>query len=74
MLIAVGYIEQPVTFQSARLTFSYVIKCLQGEPWGELCCAGYDERGAIQRSPELLEQARVMGRRLALGQPSSGMT
>ena len=74
MLIAVGHIDQAVMFQSARLTFGYLIKSLQGETWGELCCAGYNERGAILRSPELLEQAHAMGRRLALGRPSSEMT
>jgi hypothetical protein len=40
---------------------------LQGERWAELCAPGFDFPGDILKSPETLQKAYELGRRLALG-------
>ncbi len=68
VLLAVGATKGRLLFVGARLTAKYFFDALNVRYAAELLVRGVDEKGAIQERPEVLEQARDLGRRLAQGE------
>ncbi|MGI9952853.1 flavodoxin family protein [Moorellaceae bacterium AZ2] len=65
-LIAVGATRGAKLFQGAVLTSKYFFKALGMTYWRELLVAGVEERGAVRRRPEVLAEARNLGKDLVL--------
>jgi multimeric flavodoxin WrbA len=68
VLLAVGATKGRLLFVGARLTAKYFFDALNVRYAAELLVRGVDEKGAIKERPEVLEQARDLGRRLAQGE------
>lgn len=67
VLLAVSGQNKDEMFVGARIIFKHVMSSLQAERWAELCAPGFDFPGDILKSPETLQKAYELGRRLALG-------
>lgn len=52
-------------FDGVRLTFKYFLDTLEADPWAEIFCRKADVKGDINAHPEVLEEARNTGERLA---------
>lgn len=65
VLIAVGATKGRKLFDGLKLTARYYFDALDLEPGPELLVRGADEKGAVQDRPEVLAEARTLGRRIA---------
>lgn len=68
VLLAVGATKGRLLFVGLRLTAKYFFDALNVRYAAELLVRGVDDKGAIGARPEVLEQARDLGRRLAQGE------
>jgi len=68
VLLAVGATRGRLLFVGVRLTARYFFDAINVRYAAELLVRGADEKGAIQEQPEVLEQARDLGRSLAQGE------
>ena len=68
VLLAVGATKGRLLFVGVRLTAKYFFDALNVKYAAEILVRGADEKGAIQAQPQVLEQARDLGRRLAQGE------
>jgi multimeric flavodoxin WrbA len=68
VLLAVGATKGRLLFVGARLVAKYFFDALNVSYSAEILVRGADEKGAIEAQPEVLEQARQLGRRLAQGE------
>ena len=65
LLIAVGGSRSRKQFDCVRQPVQSCFKCLEVDYLGSLCVNQVDEKGAILKRPEALDQARRLGRLLA---------
>ena len=68
VLLAVGATKGRLLFVGARLTAKYFFDAINVRYAAEILVRGADDKGAIEAQPEVLEQARDLGRRLAQGE------
>ena len=68
VLLAVGATKGRLLFVGARLTAKYFFDAINVRYAAEILVRGVDEKGAINDQPEVLEEARDLGRRLAQGE------
>ncbi|GFN22821.1 MAG: flavodoxin family protein [Thermoanaerobacteraceae bacterium] len=66
VLIAVGATRGAKLFEGAVLTAKYFFKALDMSYWRDLLVRGADEWGAVRRRPEVLAEARNLGKDLVL--------
>jgi multimeric flavodoxin WrbA len=68
VLLCVGATKGRLLFVGSRLVARYFFDAISVRYAAEVLVRGVDEKGAIQERPEVLEQARDLGRRLAQGE------
>ncbi len=68
VLLCTGATKGKLLFVGCRLTAKYFFDALNVRYAAEILVRGVDEKGAINERPEVLEQARHLGRRLAEGE------
>ncbi len=68
VLLCTGATHGRLLFVGARLTAKYFFDAINVTYAAEILVRGVDEKGAILGRPEVLEQARLLGRRLAQGE------
>lgn len=68
VLLCTGATYGKLLFVGARLTAKYFFDAINVTYAAEILVRGVDEKGAILGRPEVLEQARLLGRRLAQGE------
>jgi multimeric flavodoxin WrbA len=68
VLLCTGATKGKLLFVGCRLTAKYFFDAINVRYAAEILVRGVDEKGAINDRPEVLEQARDLGRRLAQGQ------
>jgi len=68
VLLCTGATKGKLLFVGCRLTAKYFFDALNVRYAAEILVRGVDEKGAINDRPEVLEQARDLGRRLASGE------
>lgn len=68
VLLCTGATQGKLLFVGARLTAKYFFDAINVTYAAEILVRGVDEKGAILGRPEVLEQARLLGRRLAQGE------
>lgn len=68
VLLCTGATHGKLLFVGARLTAKYFFDAINVTYAAEILVRGVDEKGAILGRPEVLEQARLLGRRLAQGE------
>ena len=66
VFISTGGTRFPDLFEHARATVKNLFLVIDVEYWGELLFRGVDERGEIKEHPTALEDAYLLGKRLAL--------
>ncbi len=66
-LIAVGATKGPRLFESVELVAKYFYDALDMSYERAVLCRGVDEKGAVAKRPEVLQQAYELGRQAALG-------
>ncbi|MEJ5329613.1 MAG: flavodoxin family protein [Desulfobaccales bacterium] len=68
VLLCTGATHGKLLFVGARLTAKYFFDAINVTYAAEILVRGVDEKGAILGQPEVLERARLLGRRLAQGE------
>jgi multimeric flavodoxin WrbA len=68
VLLCTGATKGKLLFVGCRLTAKYFFDAINVRYAAEILVRGVDEKGAINDRPEVLEQARDLGRRLAQGE------
>lgn len=68
VLLCVGATQGKLLFVGARLVAKYFFDAINVTYAAEILIRGVDEKGAIRQKPEVLDQARELGRRLAQGE------
>jgi hypothetical protein len=68
VLLVTGATKGRLLFVGSRLVAKYFFDAVNVRYAAEILVRGVDEKGAIQERPEVLEQARDLGRRLAQGE------
>jgi multimeric flavodoxin WrbA len=68
VLLCVGATKGRLLFVGPRLVARYFFDAINVRYAAEILVRGVEEKGAIQERPEVLEQARDLGRRLAQGE------
>lgn len=68
VLLCTGATHGRLLFVGARLTAKYFFDAINVTYAAEILVRGVDEKGAILNRPEVLEEARLLGRRLAQGE------
>jgi multimeric flavodoxin WrbA len=68
VLLCTGATRGKLLFVGCRLTAKYFFDAINVRYAAEILVRGVDEKGAIDDRPEVLEQARDLGRRLASGE------
>ncbi len=68
VLLCTGATHGKLLFVGARLTARYFFDAINVTYAAEILVRGVDEKGAILERPEVLEEARELGRRLARGE------
>ncbi|MGB8991750.1 MAG: flavodoxin family protein [Desulfobaccales bacterium] len=68
VLLCTGATKGKLLFVGCRLTAKYFFDAINVRYAAEILVRGVDEKGAINDRREVLEQARDLGRRLALGE------
>ncbi len=68
VLLCTGATKGRLLFVGCRLTAKYFFDAINVRYAAEILVRGVDEKGAIKERPEVLEQARDLGRRLAGGE------
>ena len=63
-----GATKGRLLFVGSRLVAKYFFDAINVSYAAEILVRGVDEKGAISERPEVLEQARDLGRRLAQGE------
>lgn len=71
VLLCTGATHGKLLFVGARLTAKYFFDAINVTYAAEILVRGVDEKGAILGQPEVLERARLLGRRLAQGEKFS---
>jgi hypothetical protein len=66
--LVTGATKGRLLFVGSRLVAKYFFDAINVRYAAEVLVRGVDEKGAIQERPEVLEQARDLGRRLAQGE------
>lgn len=66
VLIATAGQDRNIMFVGPKITFSFLMRSLQGEIVAELLYGGLDEPGAIRQNREAMTRAFETGRRVAL--------
>ncbi|MDW7708951.1 MAG: flavodoxin family protein [Deferrisomatales bacterium] len=64
VFLSVGGSAGAKIFDGPLLTFRYFLDTLDAAPWRTVTCREVDEKGAILRRPEALEEARNLGTEL----------
>jgi multimeric flavodoxin WrbA len=67
VLIATSGIRRDHMFDCARRAFSFWMRSLQGDIWGEIVRSGLEEQEEILRDAPTMEWVYLMGKRLAAG-------
>jgi|UniRef100_A0A7C3WIG0 multimeric flavodoxin WrbA len=68
VLLCTGATKGKLLFVGARLVAKYFFDAINVTYAAEILVRGVDEKGAILEKPEVLEQAKELGRRLAHGE------
>jgi multimeric flavodoxin WrbA len=68
VLLVTGATKGRLLFVGSRLVARYFFDALNVRYAAEILVRGVDEKGAIEARPEVLEQARDLGRRLGAGE------
>ncbi|MCL6620471.1 MAG: flavodoxin family protein [Syntrophobacterales bacterium] len=68
VLLCTGATHGRLLFVGARLTAKYFFDAINVTYAAEILVRGVDEKGAILELPDVLESARLLGRRLARGE------
>jgi NAD(P)H-dependent FMN reductase len=68
VLLCTGATHGRLLFVGARLTAKYFFDAINVTYAAEILVRGVDEKGAILELPDVLENARLLGRRLARGE------
>jgi len=68
VLLCTGATKGRLLFVGSRLVAKYFFDAINVRYAAEILVRGVDEKGAIDGRPEVLEEARDLGRRLAQGE------
>jgi multimeric flavodoxin WrbA len=68
VLLSIGATKGRLLFVGSRLVAKYFFDAINVRYAAEILVRGVDEKGAINERPEVLEQARDLGRRLGQGE------
>jgi hypothetical protein len=66
--LSIGATKGRLLFVGSRLVAKYFFDAINVRYAAEILVRGVDEKGAINERPEVLEQARDLGRRLGQGE------